>query len=132
MLLTDRDLDAIKRPKILIAFLFTSFVQARLADDGVDRDRRFASRAVANDQLALTATNRNHRVDRHDSGLDRLTAALPLDHSRSDFFERIKCFSLDRSFVVQRLTEGVYHATEKRFANRNLEKFSRSLRFVAF
>ena len=43
-----------------------------LVDDRVDADRRFAGLAVANNQLALAAADRRHRVDRLDAGLERL------------------------------------------------------------
>jgi hypothetical protein len=50
-LLPDRDVDADQ-------------VLALLVDDRVDRDRRLAGLAVADDQLALAAADRHHRVDR--------------------------------------------------------------------
>ncbi len=44
-----------------------------VVDDRVDRDRRLAGLAVTDDQLALTATDRDHRVDR----LDARSASAP-------------------------------------------------------
>src|SRR5215831_18657368 len=38
----------------------TDEVASFAVDDGVERDGRFASLAVADDQFALTAANRNH------------------------------------------------------------------------
>jgi len=55
-LLPDRDVDAID------AF-------AALVDDRVDRDRRLTGRAIADDEFALAAPDRNQRVDRADAGL---------------------------------------------------------------
>ena len=72
LLLADRDVDAVERTIVLVAGRFGRFVQPRLADDRVDADGRLAGRAVADDQLALAAADRNHRVDRHDAGLHRL------------------------------------------------------------
>ena len=132
ILLTDRDINAIKRPIIFVAFVLRGFVQTRLADNGVERDRRFSRRTVAYDQFPLTAADRNHRVDGHDAGLDGLANTAALDHTRRNLFERIKCFSLDRPLVIERLSERIDHASKKRFANRDLEKFSRSFHFVAF
>src|SRR4029079_13166665 len=43
-----------------------------LVDDRVDRDGRLADAAIANDQLALSASDRDHRVDRLDARLQRL------------------------------------------------------------
>ena len=61
-----------------------------LVDDRVDRDGRLAGLAVADDQLALTAADRHHRVDRLEPGLQRLLdrlrsttpGAMPLDLAR--------------------------------------------------
>src|SRR5438128_5304930 len=86
---------------ILVAFFFGGLVQPRLTDDCVNRDRRFPGRPVANDQFALAAADWNHRVDRHDSGLDRLAYAAPLDNARGDFFLRIEFFVLYDVFVVE-------------------------------
>ena len=117
---------------ILQLSVFGRLVEASLADDRVDRDRRFAGRAVANDQLALAATDRDHRVDRHDAGLDRLANAPSLDDAGRDFFDRIKSVCLDRPFVIDRLTESVYDAPEKRFADRDLQKPAGRLHFISF
>src|SRR5262249_6327855 len=94
--------------------------------------RRLARRAVTDNQFALAAADRDHRVDRYDAGLDRLADALPFDDARGDFFEGIKGFGLDRALVVQWLADRVHNASEKRFPNRDLQKFSRSFRFVSF
>ena len=46
------------------------------------RDRGLAGLPVADDQLALAAADRNHRVDGFDAGLQRLFHRLPVDHAR--------------------------------------------------
>ncbi len=43
-----------------------------LVDDGINRQRRLAGLTVADDQLALTPTDRHHRVNRLQSCLHRL------------------------------------------------------------
>src|SRR5581483_5255567 len=70
-LLTDRDVDAAdllrrvtRRPVVL------------LVDDRVDRDRGLAGGAVTDDQLALPAADRGHRVDGLDTGRKRLVHGL--------------------------------------------------------
>ena len=65
-LLADRDVDA-------------DDALALLVDDRVDRDGRLAGAAVADDQLALAAADRDHRVDRLDAGLQRLLHRLADD-----------------------------------------------------
>ena len=57
-LLADRDVDADE-------------VAALLVDDRVDRDGGLARLAVADDQLALAAADRDQGVDGLDAGLDR-------------------------------------------------------------
>ena len=47
-------------------------------------------RTVADDQFALAAADRNHRVDGHDAGLHRLADGFALDDAGRDFFDRIK------------------------------------------
>ena len=111
---------------------FTRFVQTRLADDRVDRDRRFTGRTVADDQFPLPAPNRNHRVDRHDAGLYRLAHALSFDNAGRNFFERIKRFAFYRPFIVERLTERVHDPAKQSFADRNREQPPRRLSFIAF
>ena len=59
LLLADRDVDALNAGGLLV-------------DDRVDRHRGLAGLAVADDQLALAAADRDHRVDRLVAGLHRL------------------------------------------------------------
>ena len=51
-------------------------VLALLVDDRVDRHGGLAGLAVADDQLALAAADRHHRVDRLEAGLHRLRHRL--------------------------------------------------------
>ena len=130
--LTDCDINAVKRTIIFLLRVFGRLVQPRLTDDRVDRDGCFARGAVADNQLTLAATDRNHRVDRHNAGLHRLTDATPLDHARRNFFQWIKRFGFDRPLAIERLTNGVNDAAEKRFADWDLKELPRGPGFVAF
>ena len=65
-LLADRDVDALHALTLLV-------------QDRVDRDGGLAGLAVADDQLALTAADRRHRVDGLDAGLQRLVHRLAAD-----------------------------------------------------
>jgi hypothetical protein len=71
---------------------FGGLVDARLVDDRVHADGRLAGGTVADDQFALAAANRNHRVNRHDAGLHRLADGFAFDDAGRDFFDRIKAF----------------------------------------
>ena len=96
LLLTDRHVNAIERAVVVVACRLGGAVEARLADDGVDADRGLARRPVADDQLALTAADRNHGVDRHDAGLHRLADRTAADDAGSQLLDRIGDLARDR------------------------------------
>jgi hypothetical protein len=52
-----------------------------LVEDSVDRNRRLAGVAVADDKLALAAANRDHRVDSFDARVQRLVNRLAIHHA---------------------------------------------------
>jgi hypothetical protein len=78
-----------------------------LVEDRVDEDRRLAGGAVADDQLALAAPDRDHRVDRLEARLHRLLHGLALDHAWCLELERPVRARLDRPLAVDGLAEGV-------------------------
>ena len=94
-------------------------VAALLVDDRVDRDGRLAGAAVADDQLALAAADRDHRVDRLEAGLQRLRDGLPLDDAGSLELERAPLGGLDRALAVERVAERVDDAAEHALADRD-------------
>ena len=75
LLLADGHVDAMRRRLV------------RLVDDGVDGDGRLAGLPVADDQLALSAADGDHRVDGLEAGLQRLLHRLTVDHARGCRFE---------------------------------------------
>src|SRR5205809_4376784 len=124
LLLADGDVDAVEGTIVLVARGFRRAVQAGLADDRIDADRRLAGRAVADDQFALAPTYRNHRVDCHDAGLDRLADRTATHDPWSDLRDRIGDFARDRSLAVQRLTERVHDPAEQPLTDRHLEQLT--------
>jgi hypothetical protein len=106
-------------------------VQTRLADDGVDADRRLAGGAVADDQLALAAADRNHRVDGHDAGLHGLADRLASHDAGRDLLDRVRHVARDRPLAVDRFAERVDDATEQTLADRDLQQFARGTNLVA-
>src|SRR5690606_3722764 len=92
-----------------------------LVDDGVDRDGRLAGLAVADDQLALAAPDRHHRVDGLETGLHRLRHGFAGDDARRDLLDRRGSRGFDRALAVDRVAERVHHAAEQAFAHRHLE-----------
>src|SRR5262249_30736942 len=101
-------------------------------DDRVEGDRGLAGLAVPDDQLALTAADRDHRVDRLDTGGHRLTHGLALDHARSDALDRQEFFGIDRAFVVDGLAESIHDAADQRFTNGHGHDATGALGLVAF
>ena len=118
-LLADRDVDADQ-------------VLALLVDDRVDRHRGLAGLAVADDQLALAAADRHHRVDRLQAGLHRLRHRLARDHARRDLLDDVGHLGVDRALAVDRLAERVDHAADQLGADRHFEDAARALDGVAF
>ena len=86
---------------------------AFLVDDGINGHGRFTGLAVTNDQLTLTTANRHHRVNRLDTGLQRLVHRLASDHARGDFFDHVGHLGVDRAFAVNRLTQSVHHTANQ-------------------
>ena len=118
-LLADRDVDADE-------------VLALLVDDRVDRDGGLARLAVADDQLALAAADRHHRVDRLEAGLHRLADRLAGDDARRHLLDDVEFLRVDRALAVDRLAERVDDAADQRRADRHLEDAAGALDRVAF
>src|SRR6266702_1158376 len=105
---------------------------ALLVDDGVERDRRLAGLTVANDQLALAASDRNHGVDGLDPGLERRVDRLAGDHTGRHLLDRRELFRFDRALAVDRLAERVHHPADERLAHRHLDNLAGGAHLVAF
>ncbi len=118
-LLPDRDVDAHE-------------ALARLVDDRVDGDGRLARLAVADDQLALAAADRDQRVDGLDAGLDRRIDRLAHDDAGGDALDRAVLGRGDRALVVERAPERVHDPPEQRLADGHLHDASRRLDGVTF
>ena len=107
-LLADGDVDALHALTLLV-------------QDRVDADRGLAGLAVADDELALTATDRRHRVDGLDAGLQRLVHRLAAgDAGRLD----LHAAGLDvgeRALAVDGLAEGVDDPAEHAVADGHRE-----------
>ena len=111
-LLADGDVDAAD-----LLVLVAGLPVLLLVDDRVDRDRGLAGRAVADDQLALAAADRGHRVDRLDAGRERLVHRLARHHARRLELQRAATLGLDVTEAVDRGAERVDHAAEELVAD---------------
>ena len=100
-------------------------VAATLVQDRVDRNRGLAGRAIADDQLALAAPDRGHRVDRLQPRVHRLLDGLALDHARCLELERSPLLRLDRAEPVERVAERIDDAAEQARADRDAHDLAR-------
>ena len=107
-------------------------VAAALIQNRVENDRGLAGLAVADDQFALAAPDRNHRVNGFDARLQRLAHRLAIHHARRNAFERIALVGLHRAFAIERLAQRIHHAPDQRVAHRHGHDFVRALHRVAF
>ncbi len=105
-LLTDGDVD-------------TKDAQTFLIDDRIDGDGGLAGLAITDDQFALTAADRNHRINGLNARLQRFTNGLPGIHTGRHDFNAGRMRRLDRPFPVDGLTDRIDHTTDQRFTDRN-------------
>src|SRR5215213_3376771 len=106
VLLADGDVDALH-------------VLVGLVDDGVEQDRGLASLPVADDELPLPASDRDHGVDGFDTRLEGLLDRLAPDDARGHYLHGKGLSRLDLTFGVHRASEGVYDPAEHALAYRN-------------
>src|SRR6266404_3215806 len=132
LLLSDGNVDGIKRPVLLVAGSLGGPVQAGLVDDGIHTNGGFASRSVAADQFTLTAANRDHGINSHNAGLHRLTDGSALDDAWGNFFDWISGFALDWAFAIDRLAKSIDDAAEQGFSRRHLEELAGGADLLAF
>src|SRR5260370_30277811 len=107
-------------------------VVALAVDDGVERDCGFARLPVADDQLALSAANRDHAVNGLESGGHGLAYRLAVDYARSDALDGDELLGIDGPLVVNRLAERGEHAPHHGIAHRDAHDALRALHLVAF
>src|SRR6185437_12959511 len=110
----------------------TNQIATLVVDDGVDRDSRLSRLAIANDQLALAAANRNHAVDGLQTRRHWFAHRLSLDDTGSESLQRNILCGRDGSFVVDWLAERVHYAADHGIANRHAHDAPRALYLVAF
>ena len=126
-LLAHGHVNAVHRSVILVTGGLGSLVHAGLVDDRVDTDGGLTGRTVADDQLALATTNRDHRVDCQNTGLQRLIHGLTFHDAGGDFFHRIGRVTLDVAFAVDRLAKRIGHTAKQAFANWHLQQLAGGL-----
>src|SRR5215471_7719151 len=119
LLLTDRHVD-------------TDQSFALLVDDRVQSDGGLARLAVADDQLALSPPDRDHRVDCLDARLNRFLDRLPVDDAGRNTFERVRLGGLDRALVIQGTPQRVDDAPDQGGSDRYLDDPAGPAHLLAF
>src|SRR5438067_10697 len=107
-------------------------VLALLVDDGVHADGGLAGAAVTDDELALTAPDRDHRVDGLEPRLQRFLHRAAVDDAGRVALDRAVLLGLDRALAVDRHPEGVDDAPDQRLPDRHLGDAVGPLDGVAF
>src|SRR5438876_321579 len=126
-LLADRDVDAIQ-----LDVLVRLRVERLLVQNGVERDRGLAGLAVADDQLALAAADRDQRVDRLEAGRHRLAHRLARNDAGRLDVDAHTLVGLDRALAVNRIAERIDHAAEQALANGRVDDGAGALDGLAF
>jgi len=98
----------------------------------VERHRGLPRLAVADDQLALAAADRHHRIDRLQAGLQRLFHRHAIHDAGRETLDGRKLLRDDGSLAVDRLPERVDHPAEQLFADRHRDDATGALHQVAF
>src|SRR5690606_15289091 len=107
-LLSDGDVEAVNR--VNPEFLRLRRVRVLLVDDRVDRHGRLAGLAVADDQLTLSPSDRDHRIDSLQTCLKRFGHRIANDNARGLAFDGMRVFGFDRTTAVVRNSQRVYDA----------------------
>ena len=131
-LLTDGDVDGIDRTELRVPAGETDFVDLGLIDNRIDRDGGFTGTTVTDDEFALAAADRDHGIDGHDTGEQRLVHGFAGHDARRDALDGIGFFSVDWAFAIDGVTQRVNDATEEGFANGHREELAGGGDFVAF
>ena len=107
---------------------FAGVIVLLLVDYGVDGYGCLTCLTVADDELALSAAYRNHRVDSLETGLQRGSYRLTEYDTGGLALERhANALPLDWPFAVDRLAEHVHDASQKTLAYRYRRHFARTL-----
>src|SRR5580692_5061008 len=126
-LLPNRDIDAVELLRLVVAL-----VQRLLIKNRVQGDRGLARLPIPNDELALSATDRNHTVDRLKAGRHRLAHRLArYDAGRLDI-DAGAFVSVDRTLAVNRIAQSINDAAEKPLADRHVDDRAGALHRLAF
>ena len=103
-----------------------------LVEDGVENDGGLAGLAVADDQFALAAADRDQRIDRLEAGRHRLVHRFARDDAGRLDVDAAALGRRDRALAVDRVAERVDDAAEQALADRHVDDGAGALDGVAF
>ena len=103
-----------------------------LVNDGIRSYRCLSGLAIANDQLTLTSSDRDHGIDSLDAGLQRLMNRLAVADTRCIAFNGTELFRLDRAGSVDGLPKGIHDTADHLFADGNRNDLPGPLHGLAF
>ncbi|MNY27925.1 hypothetical protein D3C86_1618650 [compost metagenome] len=86
-------------------------VKTFLVDDSVNRDSRFTSLTVTDDQLTLATTDWYQGVDSFDTSLKRFFNWMTVNDTRSLCFNNTRVRRNNSATSVDRVTKSVYYAS---------------------
>ena len=110
----------------------TFYVLTLLVDDRVDRDRGLTGLSVPDDQLTLTSSDRDHRIDRLDTCLQRCINGFSGDNTGCHTFDLTIAVCLDRAFSVDRLSKGINNTSQHHITDGNLNNTTGRFHGIAF
>ena len=112
--------------------LVGALVERLLIDDGVEHDGGLAGLAIADDQFALAAADRDQGVDGLDAGRHRLMHRLARDDAGRLDVDARALRGVDRALAVDRVAERVDDAAQQALADRHVDDGAGALDRLAF
>ena len=103
-----------------------------LIDDRVHGDRGLARTTVADDQLTLAPTDRNHRVDGLDTRLQRLFHRLAHNDTGCRRFDFARVRGVDVTQTINGTPKGIDHSTDHFGTNRHFQYAAGAPHLIAF
>src|SRR6185437_11244394 len=137
-----QDLDELRHGGALLAYrhidavqldlLVARSVERLLVQDGVERDRGLAGLAVADDEFALAAADRDQGVDGLQPGRHRLMHRFARNDAGRLDVDASPVLGRDRPLAVDRVAERIDHAAEQTLTDRYLDDGAGALDGLAF
>lgn len=102
-----------------------------LVENGVERNGCFACRPVPQNQLALTAPDRNERVNDLDAGLQGYGDGCAIHDMRRGAFDGQTCAGNHRAIVVQRPPQWIDDASDQPLTHRDVHHMPSAFHLIA-